>query len=158
VREDIPGEQFYADYTLFHGYAFKGVERVLNISRERVTLQCRLPVVDRRYQGQFPVQSFNYFMTDIGFQSMGIYARHFYGAGSLPLRAGGGEHYADVPWGAVFYVSLDIHHASDTGLDTTLYIHDEQGRIYMKVMHGEITISARLNELFKKNRLPQPLA
>jgi NAD(P)-dependent dehydrogenase (short-subunit alcohol dehydrogenase family) len=158
VREDIPGEQFYGDYTLFHGYAFKGVERVLNISRDRVTLQCRLPVVNRRYQGQFPVQSFNYFMTDIGFQSMGIYAKHFYGAGSLPLRAGGGEHYADVPWGAVFYVSLDIHQASETGLDTTLYIHDEQGKVYMKVMHGEITISARLNELFKNNRLPQPLA
>jgi NAD(P)-dependent dehydrogenase (short-subunit alcohol dehydrogenase family) len=157
-RENIPGAQFYDDFTLFHGYAFKGVERVLNIDKDMVTMQCRLPVVDRRYQGQYPVQSFNYFMTDIGFQSMGIYAKYHYGAGSLPLKAGGGEHYADVPWGAVFYVSLEIHSASETGLDTTLYIHDEDGRLYMKVMHGQITISTRLNDLFKRNRLPQPLA
>ncbi len=157
VRENIPGNQFYDDYTLFHGYAFKGVERVLNIQEEKVTLACRLPVVKPSYQGQFPVQSYNYFMTDIGFQSMGIYAKYFYGAGSLPLRAGGGEHYADVPWGAQFYVSLEIHRASDVGLDTTLYIHDADGNIYMKVIHGEITISKRLNDLFTRNRLPQPL-
>ncbi len=154
VREDIPGQQFYDDYTLFHGYAFKGVERVLNINKELVTLECRLPVVDEHYQGQFPVQSFNYFMTDIGFQSMGIYAKYHYGAGSLPLRAGGGEHYADVAWGEVFYVSLEIHSASEMGLVTTLNIHDVQGNMYMKVMQGEITISKRLNELFTRNRLP----
>jgi len=157
VREDIPGARFYDDYTLFHGYAFKGVGRVLNISRDKVTMQCKLPVVDRRYQGQFPVQSFNYFMTDIGFQSMGIYAKYFYKAGSLPLKAGGGEHYADVPWGATFYVSLEIHTASETGLNTTLYIHDEDGKLYMKVINGEITISTRLNDLFKRNKLPQSL-
>jgi NAD(P)-dependent dehydrogenase (short-subunit alcohol dehydrogenase family) len=157
VREDLPGSQFYDDYTLFHGYAFKGVERVLNINDKLVTMECRLPVVDRKYQGQFPVQSFNYFMTDIGFQSMGIYAKYHYGAGSLPLKAGGGEHYADVPWGEIFYVSLEVHTASETGLVTTLNIHDKDGKMYMKVMDGEITISSRLNDLFKRNRLPQPL-
>jgi len=155
---DIPGEQFYEDYTLFHGFAFKGVDRVLNIRKGHITLRCHLPVVPPRYQGQFPVQSFNYFMTDIGFQSMGIYAKHFYKAGSLPLRAGHGDHYADVPWGEVFYVSLEVHQESDTGLVTTLYIHDEDGKLYMQVDSGEITISTRLNDLFRRNRLPQPLA
>jgi NAD(P)-dependent dehydrogenase (short-subunit alcohol dehydrogenase family) len=158
VREDIPGSQFYDDYTLFHHFSFKGVERVLNISRELVTMQCRLPVVESRYQGQFPVQSFNYFMTDIGFQAMGIYAKYFYGAGSLPLRAGGGEHYADVPWGGEFYVSLEILSASETGLVTTLNIHDLDGNLYMRVLNGEITISKNLNDLFRRNRLPQPIS
>jgi len=156
-RENIPGKQFYDDYTLFHNYAFKGVERVLNISKDKVTLQCRLPIVEPYYQGQFPVQSFNYYMTDIGFQSMGIYAKYHYGAGSLPLKAGGGEHYSDVPWGEVFYVTLDIHQASETGLKTTLNIHDENGKMYMKVMGGEITISTRLNDLFTRNQLPTKL-
>ncbi len=157
VRENIPGSQFYDDYTLFHGYAFKGVERVLNINADRVTLECRLPVVDERYQGQFPVQSYNYFMTDIGLQSMGIYAKYHYGAGSLPLKSGSGEHYADVPWGAPFYVTLNIHKASSTGLLTTIIIHDAQGMVYMKVIESEITISKRLNEFFRRNKLPQPL-
>lgn len=157
VREDIPGQQFYDDYTLFHHYSFKGVKRVLNIDKDKVTLLCQLPVVEASYQGQFPVQSFNHFMTDIGFQSMGIYAKYHYGAGSLPLKAGGGEHYVDVPWGAEFYVTLEIHQASETGLVTTLYIHDTDGNIYMTVMQGEITISKRLNDLFRRNTLPERL-
>jgi len=157
VRENIPGANFYDDYTLFHGFAFKGVERVLNISHDKVTMECRLPIVPPSYQGQFPVLSFNYFMTDIGFQSMGIYAKYFYGAGSLPLRAGGGEYYVDVAWGERFYVSLEIHQASETGLVTTMYIHDADGNLYMKVMGGEITISTRLNVLFTRNKLPEAL-
>lgn len=157
VRENIPGSQFYDDYTLFHGFAFKGVGRVLNISRERVTLQCRCPIVEPRYQGQFPMLSFNYFATDIGLQSMGIYAKYHYGAGSLPLRSGGGYHYANVPMGGEFFVTLMIHKASETGLVTTLYLHDENGVLYQKVTESEITISANLNELFKRNKLPNPL-
>jgi NAD(P)-dependent dehydrogenase (short-subunit alcohol dehydrogenase family) len=154
---NLPGSQFYDDYTLFHGFAFKGVERVLNIRKGKITMQCRLPVVPLRYQGQFPVQAFNYFMTDIGFQSMGIYAKYHYGAGSLPLKAGGGEYYVDVDWGGEFFVTLEVHQESETGLVTTLYVHDAQGRLYMKVMGGEITISTRLNDLFTRNKLPTPL-
>jgi NAD(P)-dependent dehydrogenase (short-subunit alcohol dehydrogenase family) len=153
-RADLPGHQFYDDYTLFHGFAFKGVERVLNISNDQVTMLCRLPVVPRRYQGQFPVGAFNYFVTDIGLQSMGIYAKWRFGAGSLPLLAGSGEHFADVPWGGRFYVSLDIHHAAPTGLKTTIHIHDEDARIYQIVRNSEITISKNLNALFRQNKLP----
>ncbi|MFW5771773.1 MAG: hypothetical protein ACOCZH_00515, partial [Phototrophicaceae bacterium] len=101
---------------------------------------------------------FNYYMTDIGFQSMGIYAKYRFGAGSLPLRAGSGEHFADPGWGEVFYVSLQIHSANPTGLVCTITIHDVDGRIYQIVRNSEITISKNLNELFKRNRLPQPLA
>ncbi len=154
VREDIPGSKFYDDYTLFHGFAFKGVERVLNISNARVTMQCRLPVVPPRYQGQFPVVQFNYFMTDIGLQAMGIYAKWRYGAGSLPLRSGGGEYYTAPDWGDVFYVSLDIHNATPTGLVTTIYIHDENALLYQVVRNSEITISKNLNQLFRRNKLP----
>lgn len=155
--DDLPGHQFYDDYTLFHGFAFKGVERVLSITEERVTMQCRLPVVPTAYQGQYPVESFNYFMTDIGLQAMGIYAKWRYGAGSLPLRAGSGEHYADVGWGDEFFVTLDIHSAAPTGLVTTIQIHDKDGRMYQTVRHSEITISKNLNDLFRRNKLPKVL-
>lgn len=156
-REDIPGSQFYDDYTLFHGYAFKGVNRVLRIDNDQVTLKCRLPVVPPHYQGQFPVQEFNYYMTDIGLQAMGIYAKWRFGAGSLPLLSGGGEHFKDVPWGAEFYVTMTIHQASPTGLVTTIYIHDEDGYIYQVVSKSEITISKNLNDLFTRNKLPMSL-
>lgn len=157
VRENLDGETLYQNGTLFHQFSFKGVQRVLNISPEKVTMICQLPQVDEDYQGQFPVQSYNYFMVDIGFQSMGIYARHFYQAGSLPLQAGSGEHYGDVDFGETFYVSLEIKTASPTGLVTDLYVHDENGRVYMKVLGGEVTISDRLNDLFLLNKLPEPI-
>lgn len=156
-RENIPGSQFYDDFTLFHGFAFKGVERVLSIDEKQVTMQCRLPVVPVDYQGQFPVQSFNYFMTDIGLQSMGIYAKWRYQAGSLPLRSGGGEHYADPEWGQVFYVTLHIHSATPTGLVTSINIHDENGYLYQVVRNSEITISKNLNVLFTRNKLSKVL-
>jgi hypothetical protein len=157
LTDGTTGSVFYTDGTLFHGRSFQGVEQVLNLTEERVTMRCRLPISDARYQGQFPVQAFNYFMTDIGFQSMGIWARRTYGMGSLPLRAGAGQHYADVPWGGAFLVTLLIRNHSETSLTTDLIMHDETGRVYMRVDGGEVTLSERLNALFLNNRLPEPI-
>jgi hypothetical protein len=33
-------------------------------------------------------------------------------------------------------------------------VHDEQGRVYMRVLGGEVTISKSLSELFLLNKLP----
>lgn len=157
-RDNIPGQKYYDDYTLFHGFAFKGVDRVLNIQRESMIVECTLPIVPASYQGQFPVQAFNYYSVDIGLQSMGIYVKHFFGAGSLPLRAGSGEHYGDVRWGGRFYVTLDIVNSTDTKLVAAIRLHDADGRVYMTVRDAEVTISSTLDPLFRQNRLPKPLA
>lgn len=157
-RDNIPGSKYYDDYTLFHGFAFKGVDRVLNIQRDSMIVECTLPIVPASYQGQFPVQAFNYYSVDIGLQSMGIYVKHFFNAGSLPLRAGAGEHYGDVRWGQKFYVTLSIVNATDTKLVAAIRLHDADGRIYMTVRDAEVTISNTLDPLFRQNRLPSPLA
>lgn len=157
-RDNIAGQKYYDDYTLFHGFAFKGVDRVLNIQRESMIVECTLPNVPASYQGQFPVQAFNYYSVDIGLQSMGIYVKHFFGAGSLPLRAGAGEHYGDVHWGEKFYVTLDIVNSTETKLVAAIRLHDTQGRVYMTVRDAEVTISNTLDPLFRQNRLPKPLA
>lgn len=157
-RDNIPGQKYYDDYTLFHGFAFKGVDRVLNIQNDRMIVECTLPVVPAHYQGQFPIQAFNYYSVDIGLQSMGIYVRHFFGMGSLPLRAGSGEHYGDVRWGDKFYVTLDIVTTTDTKLVAAIRLHDAAGRVYMTVRDAEVTISSTLDPLFRQNRLSQPLA
>ncbi|MCU0482121.1 MAG: SDR family NAD(P)-dependent oxidoreductase [Anaerolineae bacterium] len=157
-RDNIAGQKYYDDYTLFHGFAFKGVDRVLNIQRESMIVECTLPNVPASYQGQFPVQAFNYYSVDIGLQSMGIYVKHFFGAGSLPLRAGAGEHYGDVRWGEKFYVTLDIVASTETKLVAAIRLHDAQGRVYRTVRDAEVTIRNTLDPLFRQNRLPKPLA
>ena len=89
--QSIPRASLYQDGTLFHGPCFRGVEQILNISPQKLTMRCILPKISPRTQGQFPVQTFNPYIADIQFQSLVIWAWHFYQAASLPLRADKGE-------------------------------------------------------------------
>jgi hypothetical protein len=108
-----------------------------------------MPEVSEAAQGQFPIQSFNPFLADVEFQSMVIWARLRYGAGSLPLRAQSGEHYRSPAPGAPFYVSLEVRSHSETSLVADIIAHDANGDIYSRVDGAEVTISAQLNRLFK---------
>jgi NAD(P)-dependent dehydrogenase (short-subunit alcohol dehydrogenase family) len=153
--EVIPGEQLYNDGTLFHGYSFQGVDKVLSINEDGLLMHCVLPKTDDTYQGQFPIQAFNYFMADIGLQSIGIWARRFYDMGSLPLRAAKGEHFLNVTFDEGFYVTMNVRSHSATNVAANITIHDENGRIYMVIDDLEVTMSKRLNEMFLKNRLPE---
>ena len=155
--EQIAGKTLYEDGTLFHGYSFQGVEQVLNITREGLVMRCLLPQIDYDYQGQFPVQAFNYFMADIGLQSIGIWARRFYDAGSLPLRAARGEHFKNTVFGQTFYVTMEIASHSETNVTAKITLHDEQNHVYMIIYDLEVTMSKRLNDMFLKNRLPESI-
>ena len=148
VTDGRPGAPLYTDGTLFHGPSFQGVRRVLNASRDRLTLECDLPSVSEADQGQFAIQSFNPFLADVQFQSMVIWARLIYGAGSLPLRAQAGEHYRQPAPGAPFYVSLEVRAHSETSLTADIIAHAADGQIYTRVEGAEVTISPQLNRLF----------
>lgn len=143
-----PGISLYTDGTLFHGPSFQGVSRILNYSPERLTLECEMPEVSEAAQGQFPIQSFNPFLADVQFQSMVIWARLFYGAGSLPLRALSGEHYRVPAPGEKFYVSLAVRSHSESSLVADIIAHDAAGEVYTRVDGAEVTISLQLNRLF----------
>jgi NAD(P)-dependent dehydrogenase (short-subunit alcohol dehydrogenase family) len=148
ATEARPGIPLYTDGTLFHGPSFQGVQRVLNYSPERLTLECEMPDVSEAAQGQFPIQSFNPFLADVQFQSMVIWSRLFYGAGSLPLRAQSGEHYRAPAPGEKFYVSLEVRSHSESSLVADIIAHDAAGEVYTRVDGAEVTISAQLNRLF----------
>jgi acyl transferase domain-containing protein len=152
-QDASPGAALYQDGTLFHGPCFRGVERVLNISPQKLTMRCRLPQVETRLQGQFPVQTFNPYAADAQFQSLVIWAWHFHQAGSLPLRAHGGQQYKPIAFDQAFYVSMEVQSSTHNGLVADIIAHDEQGRIYTRVSGAKVTISERLNPLFQQNRL-----
>jgi NAD(P)-dependent dehydrogenase (short-subunit alcohol dehydrogenase family) len=151
----IPGAQFYQDGTLFHRYSFQGVDQILELSERGIVMRCVLPQVDEAYQGQFPVQAFNYFMADIGLQSIGIWSRHFYKMGSLPLRAGKGWHYRQSVFDQTFFVTMRVRAHSETNASANIMLHDEQGTLYAVIEDLEVTLSRRLNELFLKNQLTE---
>ncbi|MCX6081729.1 MAG: SDR family NAD(P)-dependent oxidoreductase [Chloroflexi bacterium] len=143
-----PGIPLYTDGTLFHGPSFQGVRRIMNYSPQRLTLECEMPSVSEAAQGQFPIQSFNPFLADVQFQSMVIWARLFYGAGSLPLRAQSGEHYRVPAPGEKFYVSLEVRSHSESNLVADIIATDAAGEVYTRVDGAEVTISVLLNRLF----------
>ncbi|NJP04329.1 MAG: SDR family NAD(P)-dependent oxidoreductase [Chloroflexaceae bacterium] len=146
----IDGAQLYRDRTLFHGPCFQGVERVLNITEQRVTMLCRSPVVTAQQQGQFPLMSFNPYQADTQFQSLLIWSKHFYQAGCLPSQLQVAENFRQVPLGEPFYVTMDVQNVSSTQLTSDVISHDAEGRIYTRVYALQATMSSRLNQLFIK--------
>jgi acyl transferase domain-containing protein len=149
-NQAVSGASLYKDGTLFHGPHFQAVEEVLNISRKKLTLKCRSPQIGLAQQGQFPAIAFNPFAADVHFQSMLIWVRHFYGCASLPTSAQKLEHYSDAPAGKPFFISLDVSENGSARMKANVTAHDEAGRIYTRIVGGEVTISKRLNDLFAK--------
>ena len=50
-QDQIQGNTLYHDGTLFHGPAFQGVKRVLDISEGRIVLECNLPSISPESTG-----------------------------------------------------------------------------------------------------------
>jgi len=151
--ESIPGERLYTEKTLFHGPAFRGVERVLNIGSGGLTMRCLLPEVGLETQGQFPVQTFNPYLTDVQLQSLLIWAARFKQSPGLPLRIQRGEQFRPARFGEPVYATLTVQSSSDTSLVADVTVHDAHGVVYSRVTGAEITLSPRLNQLFQQNQL-----
>lgn len=144
----MSGEQLYQDGTLFHGPCFQGVEHVLNMSANSLTMRCRWPMLTEEHQGQFPLHTFNPYLADIQFQCMLIWLRNFYQASGMPLWADTIEHFRSIPRAERFYVSMNVQSSSQSKLIAQVMIHDQDGRIYMRVNGAGVTVSTRLNSLF----------
>jgi len=145
---DLPGAQLYQDGTLFQGPGFQGIERVLNLSSERLTLECTAPKVEERFSGQFPTRNFNPYLADLQGQSMLIWTRHFYQSASLPLQTLKSEVYQSPRPGEKVWVSLEIRSHNSMQLSADIFTHDQAGKIYQQVFGSEVTLSPQLNELF----------
>jgi acyl dehydratase len=109
--------------------------------------------VSRETQGQFPIQSFNPYLTDAQLQSLLIWAAHTYGYGGLPLKIQEGEQFRPVPPGEPVYVSMTVQSSSEQKLVADVTAHDAEGLVYSQVTGAEITLSPRLNQLFAQNQL-----
>ena len=147
---NLPGSSFYQDGTLFHGPKFQGIEQVLNINEQGLTLECSLPEISSTEEGQFASQNFNPFAVDLAFQAMLIWAWRFHQSGSLPLKTDMLEHFRKVPFETRFYLSMSVNKNSPTALSANLFLHDEKGLMYARMLGAEVTLSKSLNALFGK--------
>jgi len=154
VTHPITREELYGGTILFHGPSFQGVKQILNLGPGSLTMQCTLPELSPETQGQFPVQTFNPYLTDTSLQSLLVWAHHTYGYGGLPLSIQKGEQYRSAKVGDKLYASLHVQSSSKRRLLANVILHDADGQVYSHVTGAEITLSPRLNPLFAQNQLP----
>ena len=140
--------KLYTNGTLFHGPSFQGVKRILSITRERLVIECRAPILSEEKQGQFLTQSNNPFAADVLFQSFLIWVRKYHDAGSLPLATEYGELFHPIGFGELFYVTLDVEASTGAFLIASLTAVNAKGQVCIRLRGAQVTISRALNALF----------
>jgi acyl transferase domain-containing protein len=126
--------------SLFHGPSFQGVKTILNVSPEKVTIECTLPSLEAKQQGQFPVQTFNPFIADVQIHSLWIWTQYFYQEGCLPSEIQIFEQFAAIPFDQTFYVSCEVKSKTDSSVTADVITHDRQGKIYTRMIGAKGTI------------------
>ncbi|MCP4753315.1 MAG: SDR family NAD(P)-dependent oxidoreductase [Proteobacteria bacterium] len=148
ASEALDSSTFYQDGTLFHGPLFQNLKRMLNISPERLTLECEIPCIGWREQGQFAAQTVNPFADDSQLQALLVWARRFFQSGSLPLKVQQAEFFSKIPFGERFLVSLEVKSSGKNKMVGDVTAHDSQGKIYSRLSRVEVFISKTLNDKF----------
>ncbi|MBU3916648.1 SDR family NAD(P)-dependent oxidoreductase [bacterium] len=148
--DPLEGDQFYQDGTLFHGPIFQVLRKRVNIDSKKLTLQCQAVEISEEHQGQFPVKSFNYFADDGQLQALLVWVRHFYDAGSLPLKIQKGEFYSKIPFGEPYYISLEVISDSNSKLVADIVAHNENGDVFSRIFGAEAAISKNLTNKFQR--------
>ena len=139
------GEIVYQDGSLFHDKYFRGIEQILDFSKEQIVLSCKAPVVPLSEQGQFQVQSVNTFFTDIQYQGMVVWVQKYLdGAKSLPLQTDSAVLYKDIPFGKDLFVNVSISDATDFQMIAECTVYDSEGTVYMLTKGATVTVSKQL--------------
>ncbi len=146
LREDnivtTTGKGFYqnGDLSLFHGPAFQGVSRILNISPEKLTAECCWQEITAQQQGQFPVNWHNPYIIDVSTQTLWLWLNHFYQEVCLPGQLTYCEQYLAVPFNIPFYVSCEMIAKTDTGATVNFIIHSRERKIYSRILGAKAVI------------------
>ncbi|WP_341525310.1 SDR family NAD(P)-dependent oxidoreductase [Nostoc sp. UHCC 0302] len=136
------GEGFYksGDSSLFHGPAFQQIRKVLNISPEKITVECFWKQITDQQQGQFPVKWHNPYTTDLSTQSLWIWLSHFHQQVCLPGKLTISEQFAVTPCNEPFYVSCEITGKTETSVTANFILHNRQGKVYTRILQAKAVV------------------
>ncbi len=143
----LAGKDLYLNKVLFHGPSFQGVERVLHISRGKMVMECVLPQLPDKIQGQFPAYTNNPFIYDAIVQCVLIWAQYFYDAPCLPSSLRRLDQYRPIPFGVPCTVIAEMEGQSDVMVLANIDVTDAEGNTYVHIEGLEGTISPHLNRL-----------
>lgn len=131
------------DCSLFHGITFQGVKSVLNISHNQITIECYLTEPTAQQKGQFPVQTFNPYISDVQIHSLWIWTQYFHQVGCLPSEIKNFEQFVKVPFGETFYVTCEVQSNTESSVITDVITYNHQGQIYNRMIGAKGTILPR---------------
>ncbi|WP_248277553.1 SDR family NAD(P)-dependent oxidoreductase [Brasilonema sp. UFV-L1] len=146
----ITGLSLYQSKTLFHGLTFQGIERVLDINEKSLTMQCILPKIENKQQGQFRSHPFNPYTADVLVQSALIWSQHLHQVGCLPSEIQQITQFKSIPFDQHFWATLEIKIKTETQIICDITTYDSLGEIYMHLSGVKFTISKSLKFLEKK--------
>ncbi|MBW4557162.1 MAG: SDR family NAD(P)-dependent oxidoreductase [Trichormus sp. ATA11-4-KO1] len=126
--------------TLFHGPAFQQVQRVLNITPEKITTECLWTKLSPQREGQFPVRWVNPYTTDLSMHALWIWTQHFHQEGCLPGKVEKFEQFAPTPHNEPFYVSCEVKTKTPSSAIADFIIHDKQGKVYSRMLGANAII------------------
>ncbi len=152
-EETLEGRLLYENGTLFHGPSFRMVRAVTGIDEKGLHMWCRSPSLEERGLGRFEGAALDPYPVDALFQAMLVWARRRCDAASLPTEVGCLERFGDIPPGAEFQVVLGVKRQAGTGLVADVEAYDGGGRLCLRMIDAEVTLSRALNALFEKGPL-----
>jgi len=144
------GTDFYqtSDTALFHGPCFQKINRVINITSEKITTECYWESISRQKQGQFPIRWYNPYATDLSTQPLWLWLNHFYQEICLPGQLTDSQQFAPIPCDAPYYVSCEIKAKTNSGATCDFIIHGREGQIYSQILGAKAVICPQ--ELLKR--------
>jgi len=119
------GANLYQDGSLFHGKYFQGINEIIDLHENGITLSCTAPDVPFVDQGQFPVHSVNTFFADIQYQGMVVWVQKYKdGAKSLPLQTKSATLFKAIPFQKELFVHVEITESDDFKMVATCTVYD----------------------------------
>ncbi|MEH2394800.1 MAG: SDR family NAD(P)-dependent oxidoreductase [Nostoc sp.] len=138
----LTGKSFYqnGETTLFHGPSFQEIQKVLNITTEKITTQCLWEQISDKQQGQFPVQWVNPYTTDLSMHALWVWTQHFHQEGCLPGQVAKYEQFATTPPNESFYVSCEVKAKTPSSATADFIIHNREGQVYSRLLGAKAII------------------
>lgn len=133
---------------LFHGQTFQGIKKVLHLNERKITSLCNLRVVEQKQQGQFSVNSFNPYLADVQLHNVLLWTYHQLGEGCLPMGFEKIEQFQPLNFEQDFYVSTEIISSNINSVTANVFVHNEDGEIYIQWTNISYYIVKKLQALF----------
>lgn len=130
------GSDFYrtSPSALFHGPTFQSIQRVINISPEKITTACYWKSINSTQQGQFPYDWVNPYAADLSTHPLWIWLYHYHQQICLPGQTNIYEQFSRTPCDELYYVSCEIKQKTAASIIADFIIHDQDGKVFYRLL------------------------